>query len=197
MELEEMRSLWVEMSVEVEKQKKLTNSLIIRMTRVSYKNKLSKLYIPEAIGAVVCLCGLLFLLVNFYKLNTWYLVACGIAATVILFLLPILSIRAIRNMRSVNITANSYKQALLHYSKGKLQFVFVQKLSVYCNSVLMLTMLPVMAMLISGRDIFKNSDLWYGYVIVFPFLYYFATWVSKKYSKTTTDAENILKELVN
>lgn len=197
MELEEMRSLWVEMSVEMEKQKKLTNKLIIKMTRVNYKNKLSKLYIPEAIGAAVCLSGLLFLLVNFNKLNTWYLTACGIAAALILFLLPILSIRAIRNMKSVNITANSYKQALLHYSKGKLQFVFVQKLSVYCNSVLMLTMLPVMAMIINGMDIFKNSDLWYGYVIVFPFLYYFATWVSEKYTKTTTDAENILKELVN
>ena len=33
MELEEMKTLWGEMSMEIEKQKKLTDSLIIKMTQ--------------------------------------------------------------------------------------------------------------------------------------------------------------------
>jgi hypothetical protein len=195
MELEKMKTLWQEMSVEIEKQKKLTDSLIIKMTQVNYRNKLSKILIPEAIGAFVCLAGLLFILINFQKLTTWYLIGCGIVSVLILFLLPVLSLRAIRKMRSVNILDNNYKQSLLEYSKGKIQFVFVQKLSFYLGAILLLTVLPVMGQLIDGIDIFIKTSLWLWYAIAFPFFYWFAKGVFKNYNKTSADAENILREL--
>ncbi|MDB5142698.1 MAG: hypothetical protein JWQ66_1411 [Mucilaginibacter sp.] len=195
MELEEMKTLWGEMSIEIEKQKALTDSLIIKMTEVNYRNKLNKIMIPEAIGTIVCFAGAFFIAINFQKLSNWYLLVCGITSISILLLLPILSIKVVRRLRSSNILNNNYKQSLLEYSKGKIQFVFVQKLSFYLGAMLMLMILPVMGKLISGVDFFKAANVWYWYAIGFPFFYWFARWVAKNYTKTIADAENILKEL--
>jgi hypothetical protein len=195
MELEEMKALWGEMSIEIEKQKKLTDSLIIRMTQADYRNKINKILIPEAISALVSFAAILFILINFQKLNTWYLLVCGLIAVLILSLLPILSIKAIYKIRSINILNNNYKQSLMEYSKGKMQFVFIQKLSFYMGAILMLVILPVMGKLISRMDFFKETSLWLSYAIAFPFFYWFAKWVFNCYIKSTVDAENILKEL--
>ncbi len=195
MELEEMKAQWGEMSVEMEKQKKLTGSLIIKMTRVNYNNKLSKIFIPEAIGSAVGFGIVVFILINIRELNTWYLMVCGIVSALILVILPVLSIRSILKMRSVNISANNYKQSLLEYSKGKIRFVFAQKLTFYLGAILMLTSLPVMGALIAHKDVFKVASVWYWYVIAFPLFYWFAKWVFKSYIKMLAGAENILKEL--
>ena len=190
-----MKTLWEEMSIEIEKQKILTDSLIIKMTHTDYRNKISKILIPEAIGAFVCFAVIIFILINFQKLDKWYLQVCGIISTLTLFLLPILSIRTIRNIQSVNISDNNYKQSLLEYSRGKIRFVFVQKLSFYLGAILILVILPVMGQLISGKDLFTTTRLWMWYAIGYPFFYAFSKWVFKSYLKTTVEAESILKEL--
>ena len=62
MEFEEMKSLWEEMSGKIEQQKKLTDSLIIKMTKSDYKNKIMKIFIPELIGALICFANALYIL---------------------------------------------------------------------------------------------------------------------------------------
>jgi hypothetical protein len=195
MEFEEMKSLWGEMSGKIEQQKKLTDSLIIKMTKSGYKNKIMKIFIPEMIGALVCFAGALYILFSFQKLDMWYLLVCGIVSVLILFLLPVLSFNAIHKIRSVNVLANNYKQSLLEYSKGKQQFVFVQKLSFYLGAVLFLAVLPVIGQLIAGKDLFIETRLWLWYAIGYPFFYGFSKWVFRKYAKATAEAEEILKEL--
>jgi hypothetical protein len=195
MEFEEMKSLWGEMSEKIEQQKKLTDSLIIKMTKSDYKNKIKKIFIPELIGAVMCFAGALFILISYQKLDTWYLMVCGIVSVLILFLLPVLSFNAMHKIRSVNILKNNYKESLLEYSKGKQQFVFIQKLSFYLGAVLLLTILPVMGQLTAGKDLFIESRLWLWYAIGYPFFYGFSKWVFRKYAKATVEAGDILKEL--
>ncbi len=197
MEFEEMKFLWEEMSVKMEQQKKLTDSLIIKMTKSDYKNKLMKIFIPEMIGSLICFANAIYILCSFQKLDKWYLVICGIISVLILLLLPVLSFNAIHKIRSVNILDNNYKQSLLEYSKGKRQFVFVQKLSFYLGAVLLLTGLPVMGRLIAGKDLFIESSLWLWYAIGYPFYYVISKWVFRKYVKLTEDAKDILKELEN
>jgi hypothetical protein len=195
MEIEEMKDLWEEMSKEIEKQKKITDSLIIKMIHRDYKNKIHKILIPEVVGTSVCFAAVLFIVVNFQKLNTWYLLACGIMSAFILIVLPMLSIRAIHSMRTVNISSNNYKQSLLEYSKGKMQLVFVQKLSFYLGAILIVVILPVMGQIIAGKNLFMTTSLWFLYVIAFPFFYAFAKWVFKSYRKSASEAEIVLKEL--
>jgi hypothetical protein len=197
MEFEEMKSLWGELSGRIEQQKKLTDSLINKMTRSDYKNKIKKIFIPELIGALVCFAGALYILFSFQKMDKWYLIVCGIVSVLILFLLPVLSFNSMHRIRSVNILNNNYKESLLEYSKGKQQFVFIQKLSFYLGAILLLTVLPVMGRLIAGKDLFIETHLWLWYAVGYPFFYGFSRWVFRKYAKTTAEAENILKELEN
>ncbi len=197
MELEEMKAQWQQMSAGMEKQKSLTDTLIIKMTQLNYRDKLNKILIPETIGALVCFAAILFILTGLQSLNTPYLLVCGIVSAVILFVMPVLSLKAVYNIRSVNIISSTYSQSLARYAKAKLQFVFVKKLSFCLGALLMLAILPVMGKLISHVDLFKNTNLWYWYVIMFPFFYWFATWVFKYYNKTVAGAEDILKELAD
>ncbi|MEO6849273.1 MAG: hypothetical protein ABI203_06930 [Mucilaginibacter sp.] len=197
MELEEMKTRWNEMSAEIEKQKKLTDTLVIKMTQLNYSSKLNKIWIPEAMASFFCIPAALFILVNIRHLNTWYLLICGIISVLVLLISPVLSIRAIRKLRSANISANTFKQSLSEYSKAKIQFVFGQKLSFYLAAILMLTVTPVAVQLIGGNDLFAKINIWLFYAIGSPFVYLFARLTFKSYMKTLADAENILKELEN
>jgi NADH:ubiquinone oxidoreductase subunit 6 (subunit J) len=131
------------------------------------------------------------------KLNNWYLLVCGMISALILIILSILSIITMRNFRTANISADNYKQSLMAYSKGKIQFVRFQKLSIYLGAILMLAILPVMGQLIAGKDLFIETRLWMWYVVGYLLFYPFSKWVFKSYLKTTADAESILKELEN
>ena len=56
MELEEMQLVWQEMSAQIETQKKITDSIIIKMTKSNYeRNRLNNIRIPEMAGAFTCL----------------------------------------------------------------------------------------------------------------------------------------------
>ena len=195
MEFEEMKSLWGELSGKIEQQKKITDSLIIKMTKSDYKNKMTKVFIPELIGTLICFAAAFYILLNVQKLDRWYLIVCGIVSVLILFLLPVLSFKAIHKIRSVNILGNNYRQSLLEYSKGKQQFIFIQKLSFYLGAALLLTILPVMGRIIGGKDLFIETHLWLWYAVGYPFFYGFSKWVFRKYAKATAEAEEILKEL--
>ncbi len=197
MELEEMKMLWDEMSVALEKQQRITDSLIIKITQANYKDKVSRILIPETIGALICIISCIVILFNFDKLSTRYLQACGVLTALILVLLSSLSITSVCKIRTLNISDHNYKEILLEYSKSKIQFVFAQKMNFYLGAILMLTLSPVIGQLINGVDLFKETRLWLWYAIGFPFYYFFARWVFKKYVKITTDAGNILKELEN
>ena len=78
MELEELRNEWQEMSKEIEKQKILTDKLIIDMTEKKYKNKLKSISIPETIGTVICFAAAIYIFINFSLLDTWYMQLSGL-----------------------------------------------------------------------------------------------------------------------
>ncbi len=195
MELEEMKNRWEEMSLDLEKQKKITDSLIIKMTRAGYQNKISFIRLSETLGSLVGIASFLLIAINFQRLNTWYLALCGVITCVILLLLPLLSLRAIRRLRSIPIVEHNYKEMLSEFSRARIQFISAQKWSFYLGPLLLVAVLPVMGAVIGERDLFKTSLLWLVYAISFPFFSWFAKWVFKSYSRATAAAENILKDL--
>lgn len=195
MELEEMKTLWGEMSVEIERQKKLTDSLIIKMIHMNYKTKLQKIVIPETIGSLICLASVAYLLFNLQMLDTWYLIVCGVVSMVLLAVIPLLSLRAIWNFRSVNISGNNYKETLTEYAKARTGFIFVQKMSYYLAALLLVFSLPVLVRVMGRKDPFMDSKLWISYAVMFLFFSFFARWIFKCYVKATNDAGDILKEL--
>ena len=107
MEIEELQAAWLQMSTELKKQKKLTDDIILSMTQEKYKNKFRNVTTYETVGAFICFCIALLLIVKFGKLDTWYLKACGIFSLSYLIVLPILVLRALKEIKTLDISKNS------------------------------------------------------------------------------------------
>ena len=199
MELEEMKVLWNEMSVEVEKQKTLTSKLIVEMTEQKFKNKLRKISIPETVGAVLCFLMALFVLVNFNKLDTWYLISSGIFTIAYLVLLPLFVLKSIGNMKRVNISENNYKQTIKDFAKSKKRFFFIQQLSQFLGVILIVTSMLLSAKILNDKDllVMGGKALIWTVPIMMIFLYFFSRWGIKCYRNATKQAENLLNELDN
>tara|TARA_R110000868_G_scaffold4211_10_gene26551 strand:- start:8360 stop:8959 length:600 start_codon:yes stop_codon:yes gene_type:complete len=198
MELQEMQETWREMSLELEKQKKLTATIIIKMTQEKYKNKFRTITVFETIGTVICFIAALFILLNFTKLDTWYLVACGLITLGYLTILPILVLRSLYRIKNLNLISKNYKETLYSYTKEKKQLLLLQKLGVFGSFLVLFSSLPVFSKISSNKDFFK-MDLGLSFYIiligVLIFFYFFTQWGYKSYMKITTSAELILNEL--
>ena len=195
MEFEELKSQWSEMSANVDNQKKLTDKKISTMIEMSYRDKIRKIKIWEVTGAIFCCVALIFILNGMNKLEPWYLMICGIVSVMMLILMPALSLSTLFKISSANISTNDYRQVLFDYNTRKINFINVQKLSICLGALLFVAILPVMGKLVSGKDLFKSATIWYIYSVGFPFLYYFGTWVFKKYNSSLNKAEEILHDL--
>lgn len=198
MNVEELQAIWDEMSSELEKQKRLTHEIIIKMTKERYKGQLQKIAKYEGIGAVICFGAALFIILNFYKLDTWYLMLCGVFTLMFLLVLPVLVLRSIQNMKRIDIAKGNYTSNLKAFHKARNQFLFVQRIGIALGFVLILTMLPVAGKILKNKDIFMNSEvlLWYMPIMII-FLLFFSRWGYKAYKNITQSAENILKEVEN
>lgn len=198
MDLDELKTHWEKMSDEIEKQKVLTDKLIIDMTQEKYNNKLNKISIPETIGTVICFGFAMLILINFYKLNTWYLVASGIFSISFCIVLPILSLKSIYNLKQIEISKATYKDTLATFLRRKKHFALIQKIGFYFSFLFLIVSLPVISKLMSNEDIFLESKVWLWYLpLGIIFLYLFSKWIYKYYFKSTLAAENLLKDLEN
>lgn len=196
MELEEMQATWSQMSDRLDNQKKLTDKLIMKMTKERYKNKIGILSKYEGMGAVICFIAAILLILRFSELNTWYLLASGIFTVCYLIVLPVVVLRSINSMKNIDLTNYTYKETLIAYAKKKKQFLLTQKVGIYLNFILLVVSLPVVVKVFKGKDIFiTNINLMYWYIpIMTVFLILFSIWGYGKYKKVTASASYILEE---
>jgi len=192
-----MQTLWDEMSAKVDKQKILTDKMIIDMTQERYRNKISKISKYESLGSVVCFVAAIGILVNLSQLDTLYLLASGIFTAGYLILVPVLVLRSIFRLKSVNILKNNLKQTITDFTKRRKHFLFMQRLGIYLNFLLMFVSLPVIVKLMDGKDLFESqTDVWYWYIpIMAVFLILFSRWGYGHYNRMSESAGNLLKEL--
>lgn len=198
MEIEEMQALWSELTDQLEKQKKLTDKIIMDMTQERYSNKFRKITNIETFGALVCFIMGLYILINFPKLDTWYLMACGAITLTFLFGLPLMALSALRNIRNVNIRDKNYKEALLDYSKAKRRIMNIQKVAIFASFIVMIAASGVFAKVWGNKDFFLvERNMWANLALLGALLFvsFFAYWGYRGYSRLTNSAENILKEL--
>lgn len=199
MELEEMQATWSQMSDQLDNQKKLTDKLIMEMTKDRYKNKIGILSKYEGIGAIICFIMAILLILRFDELNTWYLLASGVFTVCYLIVIPVIVLRSIRSLKSIDLTNNNYKETLIAYTKKKGQFLLTQKVGIYLNFILLVVSLPVIVKVFKGKDIFiTNINLMYWYIpIMAVFLILFSIWGYGKYKNVMDSTSHILEELEN
>jgi len=191
-----MKTLWNEMSIKVNNQKILTDKLIIDMAKEKYRNKFNRILTYEGIGAIVLFIAAIILILKFKNLDTWYLIGCGIFTLIYLIVMPILILKSIIRIKTINIAKNNYKQTLIEFTKRKKEFLFFQQIGIFANFLLMIISLPVIVKLMNGKDLLEGSNMWYWYVPAMGiFLLLFSKWGYGCYKRIVSSAENIMKEL--
>jgi hypothetical protein len=196
MEFQEMQSLWENMNQKVDQQKILTDKLIIDMTQERYANKLRSISIPESISTLICLAVIIYLISNFGLLDVWYLQLSGAITIISCLILPILSLKSIKKMKTINISKNTYRESLTKHAKEKIKFMLIQKISFYVSFLVLILSVIVFGKIMKDIDIFTMTEKLNWLVPSgIGVLYIFTKWVLKKYKKATTSANNILKEL--
>lgn len=197
MELEEMQATWAQMSQELEKQKTLTNELIMEMTHQRYRNKIGILSKYEGFGAIICFIGALLLIPQLQKMNTWYLLASGIFTVGYLVILPTTVLHSIYKLKTIDVLKNSYRELLVAYAKRKKQFLRVQQIGIFLNFIFLAVSLPVVLKVFKDKDLFMdNSNILFWYVpIMALLLILFSRWGYGKYKNVVASANSILEEL--
>jgi hypothetical protein len=69
MELDDLKNTWDNQSNK-EEQQNLTSKLIDQMTQEKYNSKINKIAYPEIIGSLICLIAIIYIGINFYKLDS-------------------------------------------------------------------------------------------------------------------------------
>ncbi|MDO1511055.1 hypothetical protein Q2T41_19045 [Maribacter confluentis] len=198
MELEELQSAWVQMGNELERQKKLTNTIILNMTKEKYQNKFKSALTLETIGAVVCFALALLFLYKFNVLDTWYLRLCGILTIGYMVIFPILVLDALRRIKNLDLLNGSYKANLSHYLKSKNRLLRIQQIAMGIGMAGMVFILPTFSKISSGKDIFMEglrSTQWIFLTITLMITLIFCLWGYRGYMRLTKSAQEILKEL--
>ena len=198
MDLEEIKAVWSEMSDQLEQQKKLTNEIILKMTQERYSNKFQKVTIYEGFGAIICFIAAFFLIINFGKLDTWYLAVCGVITLVFMLVLPVLVLRSLNQIKNLNITESSYRDTIIKYEKVKRNLLMQQQFGLYGSFVIFFTSLAIFSKIFSGEDIFvqqQDTAVYIFTVAIAIVLIFFARWGYKCYKSITSSAESILKRI--
>ena len=200
MEIEEIQATWTKLSSELEQQKKLTNKIILQMTQERYSNKFSTLTWVETIGAIICFACAIYIVFNFWKLDTWYLLTCGVFTLAFLLVMPVLVLKSLKKIRNLTISNKTFKETLLNYSKEKKYLLGLQRFGIYASFVLMFTTAAVFSKIFDDKDFFlvDRGPIVYGAMALAVFvIFFFSRWGLRSYRNITNSAEQILKELDN
>lgn len=197
MELEELQSAWTQMSLQLEKQKKLTHQIIMEMTQQKYYRRFRKLFLYEGAGAVICLLAAAYLIWNISRLDTWYLLAFGGMALLFLTALPVWILYSLYRIQSIDLLQGLYRNTLLEFTRAKQRLLIAQRTAITLGFLFILIIFPLAGKLLNNEDFFKNNQyFWLWYVpLIGVFLFYFSRMAYRHYLRAIADAESLIRDL--
>lgn len=197
MELADIQAAWNEMNTELKTQKRITNTMILEITKIKFSNKIGSIIKYEGLGTIILFAVSIFILANMDVFDTLAQKICAVISLFIMISLPLLSLSSIYRMNSINMGKRDFKNTIIEFTKRRSQFLLIQKWALLFSGILIFTLIPVSAKLLKGKDFFAgevNNTLWF-IPIGLLFLFFFGRWGYRCYIKITQDAQDILKEL--
>ncbi|NER16710.1 hypothetical protein [Spongiivirga citrea] len=198
MNLEEMKSTWATLSGQLEKQQKLTDTLIMQMTQQRYQNKIGVISFYESLGAVICVAMAAFILFNFNRLDDGLHVALGVYTLLVLIGLPAMVLWSIKRLKQINVFESSYKETITNFNKRRRFFLLVQKLGVAFAYPMFFGSMPVFSKVMGNKSMFENGGSVGLYVFIGIWtiaMFFFVRWGYSKYKNITNSAAKILEDL--
>ncbi|WP_339868167.1 hypothetical protein [uncultured Algoriphagus sp.] len=196
MELDEMKSLWADLSLQVEKQDKIQKELLMEITKQKFRSKLNSVRIPEIIGSLVCVGYAMYFLSRFGEFELWYNQIFALVCIFLMIALPTASLTAIKGMRDLKIDTETPAGIMDKFVKSKVRFWKVQRYGMIFGVILMIAILPPLVELNGADEIIQKPWFWGLYVpggLIFMLL--FTRFVYKKYKETISASEKMLRDI--
>lgn len=195
MELEELKSNWQKISMELDKQKVLTNELILKMAGNRSRSMLRSILAIERSGIALTSAMMIYIFFNMGRLNDWFSLTAGISTLVILMTGLIMSFILIKRIQNVDIVNNGYRQTLLDVNRIKTFQLIMKRMSAFLAPVLLITILPTFAALWFEKNLINDlMDFWESLIpglVLIPVIWYI---LSRFYSQKLNDLNKLLKE---
>lgn len=196
MELDEMKSLWADLSLQVEKQDKIQKELLLEITKQKFRNKMNGIRIPEILGSLVCVGYAMYFLARFGDIELWYNQVFALVTILIMIALPAASLSAIKGMRDIRIESETPAAMVEKFIKNKVRFWNVQRYGIFLGATVMITILPPLTELNGSIDAIATPVFWMIYIPVgLVFLFLFSRWLLKKYKGVIDSSEKMLQEM--
>lgn len=113
----------------------------------------------------------------------------------ILFLIPFISLKTLREFKKIKIGTLSYAEVLEMYALKKIAFLKHQRLNIFLGFFLMIMFFPVV-LAINGKELNSISNFW---TIIFPisvlFFAVFSIMVLRWYGKILNEMKDLLQDL--
>ncbi|RZK39515.1 MAG: hypothetical protein EOO90_18595 [Pedobacter sp.] len=197
MELEEMKNVWQETSKATKKPDHLTNQFLEKMTAKKYNSKINKIGYSEYIGSVICFLAAIYLIINLNKIERPLMQIFAFVGMLLLFILPIISMLSLRNLKNINVSSKTYLEAIEDFGKRKINFLKFQKLNISLALFLLVIAVPVLSA-IKGKDIDQTPNFWtLTFPITIAFFLIFALWVLRSYRRILNETAKMLSEINN
>jgi uncharacterized membrane protein len=161
MDLEEMKSTWTQMSTEMEKQKKLTNEIIIKMANQKSKNSLENIKRLELLGGLVMGAalniGLAIVLFN-GMIQSIPLLCFAFVSMFIFSYSMYMSWTFIQVMNKIDLQENTLEDSHRYFSEFKAHCKRHKKRGMILNIPTVIFSLPVVMKIFGGVDIFTQFN---------------------------------------
>lgn len=198
MELDDIKNTWDEMSTQVNQKQNLNLKIFDNMSKRKFHSHLNKIIVPEILGSAVCIGGAVFIGFNFYKLDTIAFQIVGVLAILLFVILCVLSLMSIQHLYKAGDINKPYADTLKKFAIEKIKFCKLQKLNLTLSYLLLVTVILLLTRLFGRNEITDSKYFWiFSFSIGYIFLVFFSKFVSKSYSKTIRETENLLNELSN
>lgn len=194
MELEEMKSIWGELSGKVESQEKIKKEELMKMTRKKYQNSLGKIYFPEILGSIISFLYAGYFITQFDRLQLPINQVFAVFNTIIMIVLPAISLITLFHMNSLDIIGESPMNVLQKFKRNKVFYRNFQKVTLVLSGLFAITVLPPLAELLGKADMVSNTKFWIVYVpIGLICVYIFGSWAFRKYDRALEKAQELLE----
>jgi len=196
MELDDLKNSWHDLNSQLQKRPSFSTEMIDQITRKKYYTTIKQIAYPEIAGVIICLISVIFLILNFSKLDTPFLEGTGILSALLLLTLPVLSLTSLWQLKLTGDVDKPYTETLRKFAIQKIRFYKLQRFNITLSYLLLVTILILMSKLFGGKDISDNKYFWIlSFPIGYLFLSFYSKWVWKYYKKTLQQSEELLKEL--
>ena len=138
-----------------------------------------------------------YLLLNFARLDTWYLLVLGGGALLYLIGIPAWILHTLYRIQSVDLLQGRYRETLLAFTKAKQSLLIAQRTAIGFGFVFIFITFPLAGKLLNNEDFFRNNQFfWLWYVpLIGAVLLYFSRLVYRCYLRATSDAEALIRDL--